>query len=790
VDLDVSAQEAADRLTLSGLEVEGLHDRYEYLDTVLTAYVADVTPHPDSDHLSICTVKTHDQTYQVVCGAPNVAPGMFSALALVNTELPNGKTVVETEIRGVRSVGMLCSEAELVVGPDASGIMVLDKKYQLGDNLKTVLGLRDFVFEIGITPNRPDALSALGVARELAALFGQQLKYPEIKLDEESFRVEELASIEVLDPDHCPRYTGRVILDVNIGPSPFWMVDRLAGAGIRSINNVVDITNFVMMEMGQPLHSFDMDRLAGKRIVVKTAQEGDRFTTLDKVERILNPSTLMICDGEKAVGVGGVMGGLNSEIVPETQNVLLESAYFSPVSIRRTSKNLGLSTEASYRFERGVDPLGCELASRRATALMAGLADGKVAAGCIDVCPEPFKKRIIPFSPSKCNAFLGSDFSTEEMVTTLEAIGIECSGSGDPIQVTAPSFRPDLEREVDIFEEAARLVGFDKIPATMPAVRAPITPNDPSLNAREKARSILESLGLTEIITYSFIPENFGDKLNLASDSPLRNSVRIINPLSEDQSLMRTCFAHGLFDVLHRNQSFNMFDVRLYEIGMSFFPREGEALPEERLTIAGLLAGARHQASWDGKPVNVDFYDLKGVVEDLLEGMSVTDLKFEHEKAPAYFNASASARVSSKGRPLGWLGRTAKPVADNYDLRGEVYIFELDLPSILDVQGGVPVYASLPKFPFVDRDLALTLDTQIEAAAVVDFIRSLDEKQLTDINLFDAYEGERVGPDRRSLAFRLRYRSPERTLTDEEVNQIHKNVMDSVLTRFSAELQG
>ncbi|MFH1138038.1 MAG: phenylalanine--tRNA ligase subunit beta [Pseudomonadota bacterium] len=790
VDLDVPAQEIADRLSLSGLEVEGLHDRHSHLETVLAAYVADVSPHPNSDHLTICSVKTREQTYQVICGAPNVVPGMFSALALVGTELPNGKTVVETEIRGVRSVGMLCSEAELLVGPDASGIMALDKKHQLGDSLKKILGLEDFVFEIGITPNRPDCLSALGVARELAALFRKQLKYPEIVLNEQSFGVENLASVQVLAPDHCPRFTARVILDVKIGPSPFWLVERLAGAGLRSINNVVDITNFVMMEMGQPLHSFDLDKLAEKRIVVRTAAEGDRFVTLDSTERILTPSALMICDGQKPVGVAGVMGGLNSEIVPDTKNVLLESAYFSPVSIRRTSKNLGLSTEASYRFERGIDPLGCERASRRAAALIAELAGGLVASGVIDIQPEPFPSRVIPFSPAKCNAFLGSGFSPEEMISTLERIEIVFSGAGETLQAQAPSFRVDLEREVDLFEEVARLVGFENIPATLPAVRAPIQPDDPSLIARDKARNILESLGLTEIITYSFIAENFGDKLNLGSDSPLRRAVRIINPLSEDQSLMRTCLAPGLFDVYRRNQSFNMNDVGLYEIGMVFFPREGEPLPEERLTVGGLLAGGRQRPSWDAKAVPVDFYDIKGVVEDLLAGLSVTDLCFERAAAPAYFNPSSSARVSSRGQALGWVGRAAGPAVENFGLRGEVFIFELDLSSILSVQGGTPVFSPLPRFPFVDRDLAVTLDREIEAAAVVAFIRSLEEKKLTDITLFDAFEGERVGPNRRSLAFRLRYRSPDRTLTDEEVNGLHQGVMDRVLTGFSAELQG
>ena len=789
VDVDLPPTELADRLTMVGLEVEELSDRYDYLSKVVVAEVSAMEEVPGSKHLKRCTVETGTETLQVVCGAPNVTKGMLSALALVGVELPSGERVAETHIRGVRSTGMLCSEAELLVGPDASGIISLPSTTRPGQGLKEALGLDDWVYEIGTTPNRPDCLCVLGLAREVAGMLGLRLNYPRVEIEEAEVRIEDLTSIEILDPEHCPRYVARVINGVKIGPSPFWMVDRLDAAGVRSINNVVDITNFVLMETGQPLHSFDMDRLAEHRIVVKLAREGDRFVTLDKTERILGPEVLMICDAETQVALAGIMGGLNSEIVPQTTNVLLESAYFNPVSIRRTSKRLGLSTEASFRFERGIDPDVCVFAADRASALMADLAGGRIAAGAIDQHPRPIKSVVIPFSPARCNAFLGTEFDRETLIASLTGIELGVSGTDEDLSVEPPTFRVDLTREVDLFEEVARLVGYDKIPVTLPPVRAGMEPIEPSRLVRAEARAILEGLGLNEVITYSFISEGFCDDLRLPPDDERRNVVRILNPLSEEQSLMRTTLAPSLLEVLRRNQSHNVWDVGLFEIGMVYFQKEGQELPDERLTVGGLLAGSREEPSWSLKAETVDFFDLKGLVEELLDGLNVPETVFESRGCPAYYDLSASATVSTGGRVLGWLGRLSGPVARTFNLRGVPYIFEMDLGSIMLAQKGPRQFTLLPRYPAVERDLAVVLDKEVEAGRICGFIRKLGEEYLTEVFLFDAYEGPQVGEGRKSLAFRLRYRSLDRTLTDEEVNAIHERVTEKVLAAFSAALR-
>ncbi len=789
VNLDVDPQILADKLTMRGLEVEDLRDRYDYLNRVVVARVVEAEPHPRSDKLKVCQVETDKASYQVVCGAPNVKKGMLSALALKGVELPGGDVVQEVELRGVRSSANLCSEAELVVGPDASGIISFPEKIRPGTGLKEALGLSDWIFEIDVTPNRPDCLSLIGVAREVAAILGRQLKRPEISIEEGPERAADITSVQILDPEHCPRYVALVITGLKIEASPFWMVERLAGVGVRTINNVVDITNFVMMEMGQPLHAFDLDRLEERRIVVKTAEEGERFTTLDGEERIMGPEMLMICDGKKAVALAGIMGGLNSEIIPSTTNVLLESAYFNPVSIRRTSKTLGLSTEASFRFERGIDPEGCLYAASRAAALMAEFAGGRVAAGVIDERPGPYEKVLIPFSPSRCNSFLGLDIRPQEMMNALSSIGLTASGSGEELEVEAPSFRVDLTREVDLYEEVARLVGYDRIPVTLPLRRGEVEPPDPLRLLRAEIGEILEGLGLSEAINYSFISHDFCDKLNLPENDFRRRCVRILNPLSEEQALLRSSLVPGLLDTMRRNQSFQVMDLGLFEIGKLFFAVDGRELPDERFAVAGLMAGQRAGQSWNQKTGKVDFYDIKGVVEELLEDLNVPEPEFAAEELPAYFEGNAAARVAAQGRILGYLGKITAQVAGRFDLKEAPYVFELDLDSISAARAGVRSFTPLPRFPGISRDQALLLDREVEAGRILNFIKGLNEEFLTEVSLFDAYEGKQLKKNLKSLAFRFLYRSPERTLTDEEVNVIHQRVIDKVLASFNAEIR-
>ena len=796
VDLSgVTPEELADRLTLAGLEIEEVFDRFEPLESVVVGRIVSCEPLAGSDHLSVCRVDDGTGEWTVICGAPNARAGLLSSYARPGTELPTGQTVSETVIRGVESRGMLCSEAELMISQDHSGIMELAADAEPGRPITKVLGLCDVVYEIGVTPNRPDALSVIGVAREAAALLGRELKYPEFTVPETGDDIRQLTSVTIRAPEHCPRYTARVIRDVVIGPSPDWLAERIAAAGSRPINNVVDITNFVMLEMGQPLHAFDMDLLEEGRIEVALAKEGDHFITLDDQERILGAETLMICDGKKPVGLAGVMGGQNTEILDTTSNVLLESAYFTPTGVRRTAKFLGLSTEASFRFERGCDPEGCVRAADRAAYLMAELAQGKVAQSVIDEYPLPQPQIKVSFDPDKCNAFLGSTFSTEEMIDVMERVGISRTDQdGGPIVMAVPPWRnQDVLREVDLYEEVGRLLGFDRIPPTIPAVRAEMKPHSESWQVRFRARSILEGLGFFEVINYSFISEDFADRLGLPEAHKLRRAVRIINPLSDDQVLMRTTLAPSLLDTLRRNLHHFVRRVMVYEIGAVYYPVDGQELPDEKWTIGGLLDGWRNDPSLhDGVvPEFCDFWDAKGAVEELLDGLGVAGYRFRRGETPSWLEEAAAAEVMAGDTSLGWVGKVKKTAAEKFGLLDSwradqaTYLFELDVESLLAVRASVPHYSSLPRYPAVDRDMTINVAADLEAARVKDFINGLNAEYLEDVFPVAVFDREdRVGAGRKNLSFRLVFRAPERTLTAEEANEMHESLVGRVLAEF------
>lgn len=791
VTVTMAADALAHQLTMAGLEVEGVEDRYGYLASVVVGRIDAVAPHPDADHLKICQVGTGTDTIAVVCGAPNVAEGMLAPLALPGSQLPDGTQVAESTIRGRRSAGMLCSAGELALGTDRSGLMVLDAGLTPGTPLNKALGLADPVFEISITPNRPDCLSVLGIAREVAAIQGTQLRRAPVALPAAQGDIDTLTAVVIEAPDHCPRYAARLLEAITVGPSPFWLQDRLLSVGLRPINNIVDITNFILMETGQPLHAFDFDRLAEHRIVVRTAADGERFTTLDGKERTLTPEMLMICDGRGPVAVGGVMGGLNSEIEPQTTRVLIESAYFNPISIRKTAKQLGLKTEASHRFERGVDPHGTRYALDRAAQLMTELGGGRMIAGCIDAAHDLPAPATLSLNVAAANRVLGTDLDGETMGRLLASIEFEVSGPRqDTLAVTAPSFRVDVSRPEDLMEEVARRAGYDRIPVTYPAIPPDARPAPSLVTQRRRIRRLLTGMGFNEIITYSFVHADAARRLRLPDGDPRRNALGILNPLTEDQAVMRTSLVPGLLQTMGHNLARQSRNLKLFEIGKIFISRGDSAQPEESDVLAGLWTGDRTPPGWYGKPEPCDFYDMKGAVEGLLAGLHVAPVSFTRlsDERCTFTRPGATGRIMVNDRPIGLIGQLHPLVADAYDLRQTAHLFEIDLPALVDHIPDRLQARPLPRFPATARDATLIVDGELESGSILEAVRQMNEPLVEAVQLFDLFAGKPIPEGRKSLSLRIVYRSPEATLADEAVNRLHKAITDHLVQRFKADL--
>ncbi len=806
VPVDMEASVLAEALTMAGLEVEAITDRYAYLSHVFVGRIFEVVPHPNSDNLKLCQVNVGDRVVSVVCGAPNVKKGMTSPLAMPGTVFPNGSVLNKNVIRGILSEGMLCSEAELGLGVDKSGIMTLGDGLIPGKTLVQALSISDMVFEIGLTPNRPDCLSIIGIAREAAAIQRTRLTLPEVSLSDSGDRISDLTSVSIEAPDHCPRYAARILEKVTISPSPFWLQDRLMSVGLRPINNIVDVTNFVMMETGQPLHAFDFDRLAENRIVVRTANEGESFVTLDDKERNLTPEMLMICDGQRPVAIGGVMGGQNTEIEESTTRVLIESAYFSPVSVRKTSKQLGLSTEASHRFERGVDPCGTVSALNRAAQLMKEVSKGTVVEGVIDEHPKKTVRKPIKLSVRDTNRLLGTKLDCQEIKNLLTSIEFSVSSDQssndspdnktnnrkdrDKIVVSAPSFRVDILRPVDLMEEVARLLGYNHIPTTFPMTLSGNRHPQVRIDLREKIRQLMTGFGFTEVITYSFINKLSCDWLRLAPDDPKRRQIHILNPLTEDQTVMRTSLAPGLFGTMHRNLAQQVRTLKLFEVGKIFIHTDPNHLPEESEIIAGLWTGSRFATSWHFQETECDFYDIKGGVEGLLNGLNVSDIRFTQMpvESCSYTRPGHTAEIISQNKAIGLIGEIDRQVLNNFDLKQKTFFFELNLDRLLTCIPDTIRSQSIPKFPSISRDMTIIINREIEAMRIVEHIQEMGEKLVEDILLFDIFEGDPIPSGKKSISLRIVYRSLEETLADDVVNPIHQTIAERLIQAFQATL--
>jgi phenylalanyl-tRNA synthetase beta chain len=790
VEIRIGLKELINLLTMAGLEVEEAVSVGEGFEKVVVAEIQSVRRHPNADRLSLVEVKTQQESFSIVCGATNIKGGQKVPLALVGARLPNGIEIKKSKIRGVSSEGMLCSETELGLGKDASGILILPPHVPLGVDLGEALGLKDTLLDISITPNRPDCLCVIGVAREIAALTHQRVKHPLLSLSDRGEEIHQKTSVTILDQDLCPRYVARMIEGVKIGPSPHWMSDRLEKVGIRSITNVVDVTNYIMMEYGQPLHAFDFELLEEGRIVVRRAKEGEEFVTLDGVKRTLDGEMLMICDGVKPVAIAGVMGGLNSEIREDTGTVLLESAYFNPAGNRRTSKKLGLETEAAYRFGRGIDYGGCLSAADRATQLIQELAGGRVVEGVVDVYPVPIKPKPIRLSVRKIHQVLGTEVSAKQVTNYLEDLGLEVRGENEDVLVgTPPSFRGDLEREIDVIEEVARLDGYERIPTTIPK-------GPPSSEERSKEflieRRLVDTLivhGYHEVVTYSFTSPSSWDIIGLPPDDPRRQHLRILNPLTEDLSVMRTSLIPGLMETARYNLSRKNSNLKLFELKKVFLPQEGERLPKEVKILAGVAMGFDRDPHWAFSPRSVDFYDVKGCVEDLLDALMVKGARFNQAGDVPYLHPGKASRVALDQEVLGAFGEVHPEVLGRYEIHGKVYLFEMDFGKMVKWARNEKRFQPLPKFPAVYRDLSVIVDKALEAERVIEAILSFRQPFVEEIILFDIYQGPPIPDGKKGISYRIRYRASDRTLTDEEVNQYHEKIFSRLKEAFQIELR-
>lgn len=790
VDFDLTPEQLADMLTMLGLEVEGMAHLGSGMDDVVVARVETRQQHPNADKLSLCKVNTGSELLDIVCGAQNFNAGDTVALARIGAVLPGDFKIKKSKIRGEESFGMLCSEKELGLAEESSGIMILSAGLELGQPVFQALGLKDTLYEIGLTPNRADCLSAIGIAREIAAKLGTTITAPPVTLQEGSDPVESMISVTVEDGELCPRYAARHISGCRIAPSPEWLVKRLNAVGMRSINNVVDVTNLVMMELGQPLHAFDCARLAGQRIVVRRAAEGELFTTLDGQERTLTTNDLVICDAERPVALAGVMGGLNSEISPESSTVLLESACFKPASIRATSKRLGLHTESSHRFERGIDVDGVIFAIDRAASLIAELSGGTVSQGALDLYPGKAEPTAITLRPQRANALIGISLSTDEIIRILSNLQFSVRVLEDGnLKVVAPSYRVDIEREIDLVEEIARLNGFDRIPTSMPMARVSSDRPTPHQSLQRTVRDALVSFGMHEIINYSFTDPGAADRLLLSADDLRRSVIRLANPLVEEQSVMRTTLLPGLLETVSRNSKFRSLDLRFFEMRRVYLPQGGEEMPHEPLRIAAALTGSREREGWCHGTETVDFYDAKGIVENILDLLHIEGVTWVADVPESYYHPGKSCSIMVGRVRIGTLGEIHPAVQEAFDLDKPVYCFELDFEKLVTCcrwKTGITVPS---RFPDSTRDMALLVPEETPAERIIDCVRGVKAREIEQVEIFDVYRGSGIPEGFKSIAIRIRYRSFERTLLDEEISAIHAKVRDSLVNKVNVSIR-
>jgi phenylalanyl-tRNA synthetase beta chain len=793
VAIELSLDRLADRLAMAGLEVDGIREQGS--EPVKVAQIVRIDPHPHSDHLTVCQVTTGGEVIPVVCGASNMQVGDKVALAAEGTPLPGGQQVERVEIRGQLSCGMLCSERELGLSDDHRGLLIVPKEVPLGEAVYAVLGLRDTILDVAITPNRGDCLSVMGLAREISALTGVPLHAGKPRVRQSGSPINSQARVSITDADLCPRYAARVVTGVRISPSPAWMKWRLEAAGVRALNNVVDVTNYVMLERGQPLHAFDLPSLAGQAIIVRRARDIAAIETLDGKERTLVPDDLLICDRDRAVAVAGVMGGANSEVRDQTTEVLLESAYFIPETVRRTARRLGLRSEASYRFERGVDPQGTVLALDRAASLLQQLAGGRVSRGVIDVFPRPLPSMVIPLRAPRVVSFLGTKVAANEIEQRMRTLGAKVKrGRGGTWQVTVPSYRADLSQEADLIEEVARLRGYETIPALLPRTEGRETNRDVEGEWTRRVRTCLAAQGLAEMLNLSFTSA----RLNHLFPGLIPGAVAIplMNPLSAEGAEMRLSVLGGLMRALQHNVRQGETGVTAFELGKTFFLEDGQTQlqqlqqRQERFVLSAVLYGTWPVVGVGQKGQAVDFADLKGVIESVVQELHCEKLlRWDRAIDVSFLHPGKAARVLIEKNPVGVAGALHPNHSVALDLSETPWVFELDFTALLHYARPVTQYQPLPRFPAVVRDVAIVADKELPVQSVIDAVRALAHPLIVDMRLFDRYQGSQIPPDKQSLAYSIAYRTADRTLTALEVSETHAQVIEHLVKTLGVEVR-
>ena len=798
VDIDVTPEELADRLTRVGLEVESVIHQGAGISGVLAGKVTAIERNPDSDHLWVCQMDYGSgEIVQIQTGAQNVKLGDMVPVATIGAELPNGMKLKKVKMANVYSYGMLCSanelgiDSKLLLPEQREGILILSPDTPIGADIKDVLGLNDTVLDIDLTANKQDCFCMTGIAREAAAVLGKTMRMPDMTVKEAAGgNVNDMMRNEIEIPELCSRFTNRVLKNIKIMPSPDWMQNELRACSVRPINNVVDVTNYVMMELGQPMHAYDYDTLKDHALIVRRAKPGEHLQTLDDQDRSLTTDMITIADTEKAVGLGGVMGGLITEVTDKTTTVILEAAAFNGPSIRRTSKALGLRSEASMRFERGVDIANCHRALDRAAHLLEEMGACETVCGIADAYPVPYKPAVVTVTPEAINTRIGVEIPKEEMIEILTRLQFDVKEEKGALVITAPTWRQDVTCDADISEEIARMHSYDKIESHNPELALRQGKEDPMEEVKSEAEDYLASAGLDEVMTYTFIHPSFMDKMMLRADDSRRNVIKLMNPISDEFGVMRTTMLPSLLNTAAYNLARQAESVKIFEVGRVYLPKSLPLTehPEERRIIGAVMSGRRNDLSWTSGKDSVDFYDMKGVVEGLLAKMQLTDYELVPNEQ-VYMHPGKSCAVRAGGKVVGYFGCLHPTTATNFDVPEETYVLELELAPLAESALRVPQYVHLAKFPGTSRDIAVVVPKEVTVKELEGVLRANAGELLKGIRVFDVYTGKQVAEGCKSVAFNLTFQAEDRTLTDGEIDPIIKNLVAKVAEAYEAQLR-